>query len=173
MVHFNVSIIWLPILISCLGLVWSYSHPKLRVSNGLGRAARPGGVRPMAQPGVGHWAHWLVNGPGRALDISKARGPARGPSSWPGGRAGVKIKIIFSFEGNSNPFPYGSIRELATNWADPLLCNYFALVIYILEMLSDFWKKIKVSWLFNGHMTVEHATHNSISNIWPLNGLEI
>ena len=40
-------------------------------------------------------------------------------------------------------------------------------------MLYDFWKKIKVSWLFNGHMTVEHATHNSISNIWPLNGLEI
>ena len=55
--------------------LWSYIRPFRyvtgRVSNGLGRAAWPGGVRPMAHPGPG-------------LGISKARGPACGPSSWAG-----------------------------------------------------------------------------------------
>ena len=59
-----------------------------------------------------------------------------GPQAGRAGRAWVKIKIVFSFEGNGG--------------ASPLLCNYFALVIYILEMLYDLKKKIKVSWLFNG-----------------------
>ena len=121
-------------------------------------------------------------GSGRPARRSKAHGPARGgplspltgqragplvylrPVAQPvcpqAGRAWVKIKIVFSFEGKGFPFPYGSIRELATNWTNPLLYNYFALVIYILEMLYDFWKKIKVSLLFNGHMTVEHVCHS-------------
>ena len=50
----------------------------------------------------------VSNGLGRTLNISKARGP----SSWaglagrtcrPGGRDGVKIKIIFNFEGKGSP----------------------------------------------------------------------
>ena len=39
------------------------------------------------------------------------------PQAGQAWRAGVKIKIIFSFEGKGiqTPYPYGTIRELATN----------------------------------------------------------
>ena len=117
----------------------TFASMKLRISNEPGRAGPLVYLRLVAQP-VGLQAGQAAGLPGRA---------------W------VKIKIVFSFEGN--PFPYGSIRELTTNWDSPILCNYFALIIYILEILYDFWKKIKVSWLFNGHithMTVEHAYHS-------------
>ena len=50
--------------------------------------------------------------PGRP-DGGLPGGPDGGLPGRPAGRAWVKIKIVFSFEGN--PFPYGSIRELATN----------------------------------------------------------
>ena len=115
-----------------------------------GRAGLPGLEESGPWPSPGRATEpvdWSTGWVGPGLGISKPVGPQAGRAwlvglaGWAAGWGKNLNNFQFWREGDLNPFPYGTTRELAINWVGHFLCNYFALVIYILEMLYDFFIK--------------------------------